>query len=90
MGTRLITIETDHATLSRMLTQKKVTARLGYWLDKLADSNFRVVYKPGKPNSVADALSRQPDYLEKVNSLLEFRRSNRRKPRGSENSSRID
>ncbi|PHJ17201.1 retroelement pol polyprotein, partial [Cystoisospora suis] len=55
IGSKLVTIETDHATLSRMLTQKKVTTRLGYWLDKLADFNFRVVYKPGKQNTVADA-----------------------------------
>ncbi|PHJ24915.1 retrotransposon ty3-gypsy subclass [Cystoisospora suis] len=71
IGTRLVTIETDHATLSRMLTQKKVTSRLGYWLDKLADFNFQVLYKPGKQNLVADALSRRPDYMEKVAMLIE-------------------
>ncbi|PHJ22733.1 retrotransposon nucleocapsid protein [Cystoisospora suis] len=71
IGTRSVTIETDHATLSRMLTQKKVTTRLGYWLDKLADFNFRVVYKSRKQNLVADALSRRPDYMEKVMLLAE-------------------
>ncbi|PHJ18928.1 retrotransposon ty3-gypsy subclass [Cystoisospora suis] len=76
-GTRLVTIETDHATLSRMLTQ-------GYWLDKLADFNFQVVYKAGKQNLVADALSRRPDYMEGVAMMMELpeaRRGNRRTSR---------
>ncbi|PHJ22840.1 retrotransposable element tf2 155 kda protein type 1, partial [Cystoisospora suis] len=80
----------DHATLSRMLTQKKVTTRLGYWLDKLADFNFQVVYKPGKQNLVADALSRRPDYMEKV--ALVFETKDSRDPRRNEvkNSRRLD
>ncbi|PHJ23283.1 retrotransposon ty3-gypsy subclass [Cystoisospora suis] len=83
IGTELVTIERDHATLSRMLTQKKVTTRLGYWLDKLADFNFRGVYKPGKQNIVADALSRRPDYMEVISSLTESRpeRNRRNKER---------
>ncbi|PHJ15244.1 retrotransposable element tf2 kda protein type 1 [Cystoisospora suis] len=90
IGTRLVTIETDYATLGRMLTQKKVTTRLGYWLDKLADFNFRVIYKPGKQNLVADALSRRPDYLEKVNSLFELRYNDRGERRGNESTNRSD
>ncbi|PHJ21818.1 retrovirus-related pol polyprotein from transposon, partial [Cystoisospora suis] len=61
IGTKPVTVETDHATLSRMLSQKKVTPRLGYRVDKLADFNLKVVYKPGKQNLVADAISRRPD-----------------------------
>ncbi|PHJ18468.1 reverse transcriptase, partial [Cystoisospora suis] len=61
IGGKPVTVETDHATLSRMLTQKHVTSRLGYWLDKLADFNIKIVYKPGKQNVVADAISRRPD-----------------------------
>ncbi|PHJ17658.1 retrotransposon ty3-gypsy subclass, partial [Cystoisospora suis] len=45
IGTKKVRIETDHATLGRMLTQKNVTPRLGYWLAKLADSDIEVVYK---------------------------------------------
>lgn len=33
-GTSLVTVETDHATLSRILQQKHVSSRLGSWLDK--------------------------------------------------------
>ncbi|PHJ14910.1 retrotransposon ty3-gypsy subclass, partial [Cystoisospora suis] len=63
IGSKLVTVETDHATLSRMLTQKQVTTRLGYWLDKLADFDVKEVYKPGKQNVVADAISRRPDLV---------------------------
>ncbi|PHJ17715.1 retrotransposon ty3-gypsy subclass [Cystoisospora suis] len=63
IGTKKVRIETDHATLGRMLSQTNVTPRLGYWLDKLADFDIEVIYKPGKQNVVADALSRRPDFI---------------------------
>ncbi|PHJ18031.1 retrotransposon ty3-gypsy subclass, partial [Cystoisospora suis] len=44
IGTKKVRIETDHATLGRMLTQKSVTPRLGYWLDKPADFDIEVVW----------------------------------------------
>ncbi|PHJ19301.1 retrotransposable element tf2 155 kda protein type 1 [Cystoisospora suis] len=63
IGTKLVTIQTDHATLGRILQQKNVTTRLGYWLDKLAGFNIEVIYKPGKQNVVADAISRRQDFI---------------------------
>ncbi|PHJ21491.1 retrotransposon ty3-gypsy subclass, partial [Cystoisospora suis] len=63
IGSKPVTIETDHPTLSRMLKQKQVTTKLGYWLDSLEDFNLNVVYKPGKQNVVADAISRRPDFV---------------------------
>ncbi|PHJ15504.1 reverse transcriptase, partial [Cystoisospora suis] len=60
IGDRKVTVETDHATLGRMLVQKEVSTRLGYWLDKLAEFNLNVIYKPGRQNVVADAISRRP------------------------------
>lgn len=62
-GTKVVTVETDHATLSRILQQKHVTSRLGYWLDKLADFNINVAHKPGKRNAVAGAISRRHDFI---------------------------
>lgn len=58
-----MTAETEHATLSHMSTQQKVTAPLGYRLDKLADYDIQVVYKSGRQGLVADALSRRPGYV---------------------------
>ncbi|PHJ18926.1 retrotransposon ty3-gypsy subclass [Cystoisospora suis] len=63
MGTKKVRVKTDHAPLGKMLTQNNVTPRLGYWLEKLADFDIEVVYKPGKQNAVADALSRRPDFI---------------------------
>ncbi|PHJ20549.1 retrotransposon nucleocapsid related [Cystoisospora suis] len=63
IGTKKVRTETDHATLGRILRQKNVTPRLGYWLDRLADFDIEVVYKPGKQNVVADALSREVFHL---------------------------
>lgn len=52
-----VTVESDHATLARMMTQKQVTPRLGYWLDKLVEFDREVKHIPGKLNNVADAIS---------------------------------
>ncbi|PHJ18538.1 transposon ty3-g gag-pol polyprotein, partial [Cystoisospora suis] len=63
IDTKPVVVETDHATLSRILQQKQVTSRLGYLLDKLADFDINIVYKPGKQNVVVDAISRRQDFV---------------------------
>lgn len=63
IGNRKVTVETEHATLGRMPTQKEVSSKLGYWLDKLVEFNLHVIYKPGRQNVVADAISRRPDFV---------------------------
>lgn len=61
IGNKRVTVETGNATLSKnVLTQ---APPLGYWIDKPADFNLTVVYKPEKQNSVADAISRRPPGL---------------------------
>ncbi|PHJ20278.1 gag-pol polyprotein, partial [Cystoisospora suis] len=76
IGSKKVIIETDHATLSRILKQRQVNPRLGYWLDKILDFNIEVIYKPGRQNVVADAISRRPDFLATVT------RGNKEKERG--------
>ncbi|POM64542.1 Reverse transcriptase [Phytophthora palmivora] len=39
-----------------------LSQRMARWLSFFAEYNFRVKYKPGKPNVLAGALSRRPDY----------------------------
>lgn len=63
IGAKTVTTATDHPTLSRILKQRQVGSRLGYWLDKSLDSSITVVYKPGLQNVVADGISRRPDFV---------------------------
>lgn len=51
--TKRLRVETDHATLGRILKQRHVSRRLGYRSDKLAGFDLEVAYKPGKQNVVA-------------------------------------
>jgi hypothetical protein len=54
------TIVTDHAPLQYLQTQATLSPRQARWLDRLTEYQFTIVYKPGRLNTVADALSRRP------------------------------
>jgi transposase InsO family protein len=55
---------TDHHSLTFLQTQPKLSKRQVRWLEQLAEFEFNIVYKPGKTNVVADALSRRADHRE--------------------------
>jgi hypothetical protein len=66
---RKFTIYTDHMPLRYLHSKEHLPRRHADYLDWLSMFNFDVVYKPGKANRVADALSRRAD-LKELNAVL--------------------
>jgi len=57
---RKFALVTDHQPLKWLHSVKDPTSRLARWRFKLAEYEYEVVYKAGKININADALSRNP------------------------------
>ena len=51
-------VYTDHRSLVHFKTQSNLNQRQLRWQEKAADYDMEILYKPGKENIVADALSR--------------------------------
>src|SRR5438477_1544422 len=51
-------VYTDHRSLGHFKTQRNLNQRQLRWQEKAADYDMEILYKPGKENVVADALSR--------------------------------
>ncbi|KAL0128551.1 hypothetical protein PUN28_003706 [Cardiocondyla obscurior] len=58
-GKKFILI-TDHKPLTWLNKLKDPTSRLARWRIKLSEYEYEIIYKPGKINANADALSRNP------------------------------
>lgn len=57
-----IQVITDHKNLEYFMVKRQLGRRQGRWLDKLAEFDFKIIYRPGRENDAADALSHRPDY----------------------------
>jgi len=58
---RKVKIYTDHKALEYFMTTKRLTARQARWAEALADYHFEIMYRKGKNNGKADALTRRDD-----------------------------
>jgi len=58
---RPFTVITDHAALEYLPTQQKLSRRQARWMEILQSYDFKIQYRPGIVNVVADALSRMPE-----------------------------
>ncbi|KAH9706417.1 Endonuclease [Citrus sinensis] len=56
-------ILTDNVAMSYFQTQKKLSPKQVRWQEFLAEFDYRLEYKPGKANVVADALSRKTELV---------------------------
>ena len=63
---RKLTLVTDHKPLIWFQNSKDPCSRVTRWKLKLAEYDFDVIYKAGKTNVNADALSRNPIDLENI------------------------
>ncbi len=53
----------DHQALISLMKDKKLSRRQMCWVQKLADFNFRIMYRSDKQNIKIDALTRQADVV---------------------------
>ena len=68
---RRFLVRTDHYALKFMLDQKLSTVPQHQWVSKLFGYDFSVEYRPGRLNTVADALSRRDQQEENLHALSE-------------------
>ena len=54
-----ILVRTNHESLKYFLTQKNLGCRLARFVDDIAHFNVEIIYRPGRHQLVADALSRR-------------------------------
>ena len=61
---RDFTVFTDHRPITYLMTLKEPKGRMARWISRLQEYTFRLKYRRGSDNYVADCLSRLPKRLE--------------------------
>ena len=57
---RPFTLQTDHIALKWLMSTKDLTGKLARWSLRLQEYDFNILYRPGRANANADALTRLP------------------------------
>ena len=57
-------VKTDHDSLKYLLEQRLSSEEQQKWATKMLGYGFEIIYRKGKQNVVADALSRKDEYVE--------------------------
>jgi len=53
----------DHQALISLMKDKELSRRQMRWVQKLANFNFKIMYRSGKQNIKIDALTRRADFV---------------------------
>ena len=64
-------VVTDHKALEYFSTKRELNDRQIRWLDTLSELHFKITYRPGRENHLADALSRKSEDLKTQKALKE-------------------
>lgn len=64
-----IKIYTDHKALEYFMTTKQLTSRQARWAEALSEYYFMIMYRAGKQNGKADALTRRDDEIAAQNGV---------------------
>ena len=56
---KAIDVYTDHKNLVYFMSTKKLNQRQIRWMEELTGYNFKIIYREGKKNEKADALTRR-------------------------------
>ncbi|KAG2874546.1 hypothetical protein PC115_g24122 [Phytophthora cactorum] len=66
LGSGPFVVYTDHTSRQTAVKSLHISQQMVRWLSFFAEYNFRVEYKPGRLNVVADVTMRRPDYAVKT------------------------